>query len=167
MFHVLAHHWHYMHMSMSTYCLIVHLSLRDVYPTLLGILYTVTGILYIVIGTASCKVFHLVASECYLTIVIAICDCVKAVRSLSHACKTFSCLQVKGKENAVKLVETLQPSIVIPLINAQFHQSGPLSKLIHAEGSPDDLEEQLRQHGMKNVSVRMPAAPGKALSMAL
>lgn len=70
-------------------------------------------------------------------------------------------MQVKGKENAVKLVETLQPAVVVPLINAKFHQSGPLSKLIHAEGSPEDLQGQLLQHGLGHVSVRMPAAPGK------
>lgn len=76
-------------------------------------------------------------------------------------------MQVKGKENAVKLIQTLQPSIVIPLINAQFHQSGPLSKLIHAEGSPEDLQGQLQEHGLGHVSVRMPAAPGKALHIDL
>ena len=76
-------------------------------------------------------------------------------------------MQVKGKENAVKLIQTLQPSIVIPLINAQFHQSGPLSKLIHAEGSPEDLQGQLQEHGLGHVSVRMPAAPGKALQIDL
>lgn len=61
---------------------------------------------------------------------------------------------VKGKENAVKLVQTLQPALVIPLINAKFNQSGPLSKLIHAEGSPEDLQGQLQQHGLGHVSVR-------------
>lgn len=76
-------------------------------------------------------------------------------------------LQVKGKQNAVKLVTTMQPGVVIPLINAQFHQSGPLSKLIHAEGSPEDLQGQLQQHGLGNVKVRMPADPGKAFHIAL
>ena len=76
-------------------------------------------------------------------------------------------MQVKGKENAVKLVQSLQPSVVIPLINAQFNQSGPLSKLIHAEGSPEDLQGQLQQHGLGHVSVRMPAAPGKAFHIEL
>ena len=83
------------------------------------------------------------------------------------SCPAGIVVQVKGKENAVKLIQTLQPSVVIPLINAQFHQSGPLSKLIHAEGSPEDLQGQLRQHGLDHVSVRMPEAPGKAFRIEL
>jgi len=74
---------------------------------------------------------------------------------------------VKGKENALKLIESLQPSVVIPLINAQFHQSGPLSKLIHAEGSPEDLQGLLQHNGLQHVRVRMPAAPGKSFAVTL
>ncbi len=76
-------------------------------------------------------------------------------------------LQVKGKQNALKLIQTLQPSVVIPLINAQFNQSGPLSKLIHAEGSPEDLQGLLQQHGLQHVMVKMPAPPGKAFDICL
>ena len=76
-------------------------------------------------------------------------------------------VQVKGKENALKLIKSLQPSVVIPLINAQFHQSGPLSKLIHAEGSPEDLQELLQHNGLQHVRVRMPAAPGKSFAVTL
>lgn len=76
-------------------------------------------------------------------------------------------MQVKGKENALKLIESLQPSVVIPLINAQFHQSGPLSKLIHAEGSPEDLQGLLQHNGLQHVRVRMPAAPGKSFAVTL
>lgn len=75
--------------------------------------------------------------------------------------------QVKGKQNACKLVRTLQPSVVIPLINAEFKQSGPLSSLIHAEGSPEELQGQLQQQGMGQVTVRMPDSPGKAFSIDL
>ena len=71
------------------------------------------------------------------------------------------CLQVKGKQNALKLIETLQPTVVIPLINAEFHSSGPLSKLIHSEGSPEDLQGLCKSHGLSHVTVRMPEAPGK------
>ena len=70
-------------------------------------------------------------------------------------------LQVKGKQNALKLIETLQPTVVIPLINAEFHSSGPLSKLIHSEGSPEDLQGLCKSHGLSHVHVRMPEAPGK------
>ena len=76
-------------------------------------------------------------------------------------------LQVKGKQNALKLIRTLQPSVVIPLINAQFHSSGPLSKLIHTEGSPEDLRGLLQQHGLDGVTVKMPAPPGKAFDVTL
>ena len=76
-------------------------------------------------------------------------------------------MQVKGQQNACKLVQTLQPSVVIPLINAEFKQSGPLSMLIHAEGSPTDLQDQLQQKGMGEVTVRMPDSPGKAFNIDL
>lgn len=76
-------------------------------------------------------------------------------------------VQVKGKQNACKLVQTLQPSVVVPLINAEFRQSGPLSMLIHAEGAPTDLYDQLQQKGMGQVTVRMPESPGKAFNINL
>lgn len=76
-------------------------------------------------------------------------------------------LQVKGKQNALKLIQTLQPSVVIPLINAQFHSSGPLSKLIHTEGSPEELQGLLQQHGLDGVMVKIPAPPGKAFDVTL
>ncbi|DBA80412.1 TPA: hypothetical protein ACH3X2_007349 [Trebouxia sp. C0005] len=74
---------------------------------------------------------------------------------------------VKGKQNALKLIQSLQPSVVIPLINAKFHQSGPLSKLIHAEGSPEDLQGLLQHAGLQHVKVRMPAPPGKSFAVTL
>lgn len=76
-------------------------------------------------------------------------------------------MQVKGKQNALKLIQSLQPSVVIPLINAKFHQSGPLSKLIHAEGSPEDLQGLLQHAGLQHVKVRMPAPPGKSFAVTL
>lgn len=79
----------------------------------------------------------------------------------------MSWVQVKGQQNACKLIQTMQPSVVIPLINAEFKQSGPLSKLIHAEGSPEDLQDQLWQQGMSRVTVRMPDSPGKAFTISV
>ena len=74
---------------------------------------------------------------------------------------------MKGKQNALKLVQALQPSVVIPLINAEFKQSGPLSMLIHAEGRPEDLQYQLQQQGMQRIRVQMPASPGEAIDIAV
>lgn len=74
---------------------------------------------------------------------------------------------MKGKQNALKLIQTLQPSVVIPLINAEFQSSGPLSKLIHSDGSPEDLRGLLLQNGLEYVTVRMPAPPGKQFGVNL
>eukprot|EP00891_Asterochloris_glomerata_P002268 jgi/Astpho2/2268/Aster-x0102 len=75
---------------------------------------------------------------------------------------------VKGAtENLIDLVKALQPSIVIPLINAEFNQSGPLSWFIRPKGSVEELEQRLRNAGLQKSRVQMPAAPGHAFAVDL
>ena len=93
-----------------------------------------------------------------------------AARSLSdrwHSQQLMQ-LQVKGAtENLIDLVKALQPSIVIPLINAEFNQSGPLSWFIRPKGSVEELEQRLRNAGLQKSRVQMPAAPGHAFAVDL
>ena len=77
-------------------------------------------------------------------------------------------LQVKGAtENLIDLVKALQPSIVIPLINAEFNQSGPLSWFIKPKGSVEELEQRLKNAGLHRSRVQMPAAPGQPFAVDL
>jgi hypothetical protein len=64
-----------------------------------------------------------------------------------------------GNENLVSLVKRLQPKVVVPLVNAEFIQEGPLSTLIRAEGSPQALEAKLKAEGLDTV-ILAPGVPG-------
>ncbi len=71
-----------------------------------------------------------------------------------------------GKQNVVGLLKRLRPSVLLPLVNAEFDSEGPLSKLISEKGSVQELEPQLPREGLGNVRVLVPE-PAKPLSVEL
>ncbi|CAL8463808.1 g3342 [Coccomyxa elongata] len=73
---------------------------------------------------------------------------------------------VMGKQNVVGLLKRLRPSVLLPLVNAEFDSEGPLSKLISEKGSVQELEPQLPQEGLGNVRVLVPE-PAKPLCVEL
>ena len=76
-------------------------------------------------------------------------------------------LQVKGATDNSKLLPLLRPKVVIPLLNADFPQSGPLANLIKEEGSVEDLEALLADTPeLRGCKVKVPQ-PGKPLAVAL
>ena len=76
-------------------------------------------------------------------------------------------MQVKGNEEIVRLVGTLKPQVVVPLINAGFHASGPLSSIVSERGSNFQLPEKLQQNSMGHVRVEYPAKSGESKDIVL
>ncbi|KAK9918517.1 hypothetical protein WJX75_004661 [Coccomyxa subellipsoidea] len=71
---------------------------------------------------------------------------------------------VMGKDNVVGLLKRLRPSVLLPLVNAEFDSKGPLSRLISEKGSVQELEPQLQPQGLGGVRVLVPE-PAKPLTV--
>ena len=69
-------------------------------------------------------------------------------------------MQVKGNEEIVRLIGTLKPQVVVPLINAGFHAGGPLSKIVAERGSNFDLPQKLKDNALAHVRVEFPSKSG-------
>ncbi|KAK9864385.1 hypothetical protein WJX84_001970 [Apatococcus fuscideae] len=67
---------------------------------------------------------------------------------------------VKGNEEIVRLIGTLKPQVVVPLINAGFHAGGPLSKIVAERGSNFDLPQKLKDNALAHVRVEFPSKSG-------
>lgn len=74
---------------------------------------------------------------------------------------------MKGATDNRQLLGLLRPKVVIPLLNAEFEQSGPLADLLEEVGSVAELETQLaKTPGLQGVRVQVPA-PGQPMPVAL
>eukprot|EP00884_Botryococcus_braunii_P010013 jgi/Botrbrau1/19012/Bobra.0100s0044.1 len=73
---------------------------------------------------------------------------------------------VMGSRNLVGLAERLKPKVIIPLVNAEFIQEGPLSFLLRAEGSLAELEGKLKAAGLPT-TVLPPGPPGQPVPVPL
>mmetsp|Transcript_40508 Transcript_40508/g.90039 ORF Transcript_40508/g.90039 Transcript_40508/m.90039 type:complete len:157 (+) Transcript_40508:648-1118(+) len=73
---------------------------------------------------------------------------------------------VLGDTNLQALLKLLQPKVLVPLMNADINQEGPLSSIVQERGSVDQARQQLRQLGL-DTRMEMPAPPGEALAIAL
>ena len=71
-----------------------------------------------------------------------------------------------GDENAVGLCTALNPTAVVPLVNAEFDQDGPLAAAIQQVGTADSLQARLAAAGLA-ARVLDPAPPGQALEVVL
>ena len=75
---------------------------------------------------------------------------------------------VMGEENLVRLVGALRPAALVPLVNAEFEQSGPLAAAIQqvGDGGRAAVEARLRGAGLGG-STRycVPEAPGRPLAI--
>jgi L-ascorbate metabolism protein UlaG (beta-lactamase superfamily) len=60
---------------------------------------------------------------------------------------------VYGPENAIKLVETLQPKIIIPMPNANINQSGIAASLVSENGSDMEFFKLLEKSKAKGTKV--------------
>ena len=74
---------------------------------------------------------------------------------------------VMGEENLVRLVKTLKPAALVPLVNAEFEQSGPLAAAIQqvGDGGRAAVEARLRGAGMGSTKYCVPEAPGRPLAI--
>ncbi len=73
---------------------------------------------------------------------------------------------VQGDMNLQQLLQLTKPKVVVPLMNAEIDQEGPLSQLLIERGETQGLEEQLRSAGMQ-VRVDFPAPAGESMAIAL
>lgn len=73
---------------------------------------------------------------------------------------------LQGDANIARLLRLLQPRVLVPLLNAEIDQEGPLGALLIERGSLDGLQERLQAEGI-SVRVDMPAPPGESLAIAL
>lgn len=74
---------------------------------------------------------------------------------------------VMGEENLIKLVKTLKPAALIPLVNAEFEQSGPLAAAIQqvGDGGVAAVEARLKEAGLSSTKYYAPEAPGRPLAI--
>lgn len=72
-----------------------------------------------------------------------------------------------GNDNAAKLMKQLQPSIIIPLMNAEIEGTGPLAGLIKEVGSVEEFQRKLRDAGVSNVRIQPAAPPNEPLTINL
>ena len=75
---------------------------------------------------------------------------------------------VMGEENLIKLVRTLKPAALIPLVNAEFEQSGPLAAAIQqvGDGGVAAVEARLKEAGLGGrTRYYAPEAPGRPLAI--
>ena len=73
-----------------------------------------------------------------------------------------------GEENLIKLVRTLKPAALIPLVNAEFEQSGPLAAAIQqvGDGGVAAVEARLKEAGLGGrTRYYAPEAPGRPLAI--
>ncbi len=76
-------------------------------------------------------------------------------------------MQGDGASDNMQLLGLLRPRVVIPLLNADFDQSGPLAEVLQEVGSVAELQAQLAAApGLRGVQVRVPAA-GQPMQVAL
>ncbi len=57
--------------------------------------------------------------------------------------------------------------VLVPLLNAEIDQEGPLSSLVIERGSYDEVRRQIKAEGMAGMRLEFPAPPGEALAIAL
>jgi len=75
---------------------------------------------------------------------------------------------VMGDMNLKKLLNLLKPKVLVPLLNAEIDQEGPLSQLVINRGSFEDAKKQVAASGDGSaIRVEFPAPPGELLSIAL
>ena len=75
---------------------------------------------------------------------------------------------VMGEENLLKLVQALRPAALVPLVNAEFEQSGPLAAAIQqvGDGGRAAVEARLQGAGLGgSTKYCVPEAPGRPLAI--
>ena len=73
---------------------------------------------------------------------------------------------VLGDINLMKLLGLLRPKVLVPLLNAEIDQEGPLAGLIVERGTYDDVARQMKASKL-DTRLEFPAPPGESLSIAL
>ena len=74
---------------------------------------------------------------------------------------------MQGGFNIQRLVGQLKPKLVIPLENANFPSTGPLTKLIWQQETNESLPARLEAAGIKGVRVEQCRPVGEAIDIRL
>ena len=71
--------------------------------------------------------------------------------------------------NFTKLMGTLKPKVVVPLVNGEFPQTGPLAKLLWEQESndADAVSARLRKSNLPGIKVQQCPAVGHPLDITL
>ena len=73
---------------------------------------------------------------------------------------------VMGDMNLLKLLHLLRPKVLVPLLNAEIDQKGPLASLIIERGDLAQLQVDLISAGL-NTRVEFAAPPSESMAVAL
>lgn len=73
---------------------------------------------------------------------------------------------MQGDLNLMKLMKMLKPKVLIPLLNTETKQEGPLALLLSERGDYKRVAEELKEAGL-TTRVEFPAPSGEALAIAL
>ncbi|GAX77995.1 hypothetical protein CEUSTIGMA_g5437.t1 [Chlamydomonas eustigma] len=73
---------------------------------------------------------------------------------------------VMGDLNIMKLISLLRPKVLVPLLNAEIDQEGPLSSIVVDRGDYQAVTKQITS-AQPETRVEFPAPPGEAFAVAL
>ncbi|GAX85898.1 hypothetical protein CEUSTIGMA_g13314.t1 [Chlamydomonas eustigma] len=73
---------------------------------------------------------------------------------------------VMGDVNIMKLISLLKPKVLVPLLNAEIDQEGPLSSIVVDRGDYQAVTKQITS-AQPETRVEFPAPPGEAFAVAL
>ncbi|KAG1669003.1 hypothetical protein FOA52_000596 [Chlamydomonas sp. UWO 241] len=75
-------------------------------------------------------------------------------------------LVVMGDINLMRLLKALRPKVLVPLLNLEIDQEGPLAPAVFNRGNVDSVRQQIKYSGLAT-RVELPAPPGESMAIAL
>ncbi|KAG1669006.1 hypothetical protein FOA52_000599 [Chlamydomonas sp. UWO 241] len=73
---------------------------------------------------------------------------------------------VMGDINLMRLLKALRPKVLVPLLNHEIDQEGPLAPAVFNRGNVDSVRQQIKDCGLAT-RVELPAPPGESMAIAL
>ncbi len=89
---------------------------------------------------------------------------VSPVKSVLVGTADFGYPAVLGDINLMKLVKLLNPTVLVPLMNSEIDQEGPLAGIVVERGSYKETKRLLADLPTR---LEFPAPPGEAVAVAL
>ena len=112
---------------------------------------------------------HLMLQVRTLIFVLSVVWWLRKHGTAALACSCAGYPVVEGIENGEELIRAIQPSVVVPLDNADGSYEGVVAGAITSVGSNrlDAVKKWVADMGIDGVAVEAPSAPGEPLAISL